>query len=267
MLLNHQIVIITMQHLSVLNAFKSYKNRPILRGVSISVSPAEIIGILGPNGAGKTSLFYGIIGLTSLDKGQVIIDDHDISNEPMYIRARRGIGYLPQESSIFRGLNVEDNIKAVLENEAIWQQPKKINVKEKITKLLQDFGIEYLRYSASLSLSGGERRRLEIARTLATEPRYILLDEPFSGVDPIAVNEIRSIIYDLKRRNIGIIITDHNVRETLKIVDRAYVINEGNVIAEGTKTELVHNKMVTDYYFGHEMTHELMGHEDTRKRP
>ena len=225
---------------------KSYRKRMVVKGVSLAVGRGEAVGLLGPNGAGKTTVFYMITGLVPADDGRITIDGENVTPLPMYQRARLGIGYLPQEASIFRGLTVEQNIMAVLE----LVEPDKKKRKEQLDSLLEEFSITRLRKSPSMALSGGERRRCEIARALATRPRFILLDEPFAGVDPIAVLDIQKIIGFLKERGIGVLITDHNVRETLGICDRAYIINEGRVLASGALGEIVYNEDVRKVYLG-----------------
>ena len=225
---------------------KAYAGRPIVREVDFELFCGEALGLLGPNGSGKTTLFYAIIGLIKPDAGRIILDGEDITELPIYKRSNNGIGYLPQEASIFRGLNVEDNIRAILEiNEADDQI-----IESDIDKLLNEFEINHLRKTPSLALSGGERRRVEIARCLASRPKYILLDEPFTGIDPIAVGEIRELVAQLKDRGVGVLITDHNVRETLTLVDRAVLIHEGSVLIEGTPEEIVGNKDVRKVYLG-----------------
>jgi len=231
------------------NLEKHYKNRKVVRDVSISISTGEIVGLLGPNGAGKTTSFYMIVGLVNCDKGTVLFGDHDITQQPMHERARSGIGYLPQESSIFRKLTVEQNIMAIL------QLRKELNKERRMTlleSLMQEFHIAHLRDNMAFTLSGGERRRVEIARALAMEPRFILLDEPFAGIDPISVIDIKRIILHLRDREIGILITDHNVRETLDICQRAYIVSEGTIIAQGPPQEILTNKKVREVYLGHE---------------
>jgi lipopolysaccharide export system ATP-binding protein len=225
---------------------KTYKKRPVVRNVSISVRRGEAVGLLGPNGAGKTTTFYMIVGLIKPDTGAITLDDADITVLPMYRRARLGIGYLPQEASIFRGLNVEQNVMAALEV----VEPRSDRREAMLDELLSEFGISHLRRAPSLALSGGERRRLEIARALASQPSYILLDEPLAGIDPIAVGEIRDLIRHLKDRGIGVLITDHNVREALEIVDRAYVMHDGQVLMEGAPHEVVANDDVRRVYLG-----------------
>jgi lipopolysaccharide export system ATP-binding protein len=232
--------------LSASGLFKSFKQRMVVRGASLSVRKGEAVGLLGPNGAGKTTIFYMITGLIKPDKGQVFIDGHDISKLPMYRRARLGIGYLPQESSIFRGLTVEQNIRAVLEV----VEPDRRERERQLDSLLEEFRISRLRKSPSMALSGGERRRLEIARALASRPSYILLDEPFAGIDPIAIGDIRALVRHLTQRGIGVLITDHNVRETLELINRAYIIYDGQVLTEGTPAEIVANEDVRRVYLG-----------------
>lgn len=232
--------------LEVFNIGKNYKNRNVLRNVSLNVRRGEAVGLLGPNGAGKTTCFYCVTGLITPDYGDVHIDGEDITYLPMYKRARMGIGYLPQEASIFRNLTVEDNIKAVLEI-VIENKDKR---QQMLEELLVEFSIAHLRHSPSVALSGGERRRLEIARALAGQPSFILLDEPLAGIDPIAVNEIRELIAQLKNRGLGVLITDHNVRETLDIVDRAYILHDGAVLMEGTPEEIVASPEVRKVYLG-----------------
>ncbi|CAI3947927.1 ABC-type lipopolysaccharide export system [Commensalibacter communis] len=225
---------------------KTYKKRSVVQDVSLRVHRGEAVGLLGPNGAGKTTSFYMIVGLVQPDTGSIKLDGADITKLPMYRRARLGIGYLPQEASIFRGLNVEQNIMAVLEV----VEPDYIKRQETLDGLLAEFGISHLRRSPSLSLSGGERRRLEIARALASDPNYILLDEPLAGIDPIAVGEIRDLVSHLKDRGIGVLITDHNVRETLEIIDRAYIMNSGQLLMEGIPSEVVAHEGVRRVYLG-----------------
>jgi len=225
---------------------KSYRGRTVVNEVSIAVEQGEIIGLLGPNGAGKTTSFYMVVGLIKPDKGRVFLDDEDITKLPMYKRARRGIGYLPQEASVFRQMSVEDNILSVL-------QMTKLTKKEQLhkqEKLLEEFGLTHVRKSIGNVLSGGERRRTEIARALAVDPKFILLDEPFAGVDPIAVSEIQNIVWQLKYRNIGVLITDHDVQATLSIIDRAYLLYEGKLLESGTPEELVANERVRELYIG-----------------
>ncbi|SNR38568.1 LPS export ABC transporter ATP-binding protein [Puniceibacterium sediminis] len=225
---------------------KSYRKRVVIRDFSMELNRGEVVALLGPNGSGKTTTFYAIAGLVNPEGGQVLIDGTDATYLPMYRRARLGIGYLPQEMSIFRGLSVEDNIAAILDI----SQPDRHRRRERLEELLGDFSIEHLRRAPALALSGGERRRVEIARCLAADPKYLLLDEPFAGVDPISVGDIRHLVSDLKKRGIGVLITDHNVRETLEIVDRAYILHEGTVLMSGTPDEVVRNENVRRVYLG-----------------
>jgi lipopolysaccharide export system ATP-binding protein len=228
------------------NLGKSFKKRPVLRDVNVSVQRGEAVGLLGPNGAGKTTCFYIITGLLAPDVGTIGLDGHDITDLPMYRRARLGIGYLPQEASIFRGLSVEHNIRAILEV----VEPVHEVREAQLDALLAEFSITHLRRAPAMALSGGERRRVEIARALATQPHFILLDEPLAGIDPIAVNDIRDLVAHLKDRGIGVLITDHNVRETLEIVDRAYILHEGRVLMEGAPSEIVADVDVRRVYLG-----------------
>jgi len=230
---------------------KTYAKRPVVIDVSISVKNGQIVGLLGPNGAGKTTCFYMIAGLIAADKGSVLIDRKDITGLPMHGRARAGIGYLPQEASVFRKLSVANNILAILETRKELSRKQRL---EKLEQLLKEFHITHIRNSLGMSLSGGERRRVEIARALATEPTFILLDEPFAGVDPISVNDIKQIITHLKDRGIGVLITDHNVRETLTICETAYIVSEGHIIAEGNAEAIMSNQAVRDVYLGHQFT-------------
>ncbi len=232
--------------LSALHIAKSYKKRPVLRDVSVRVERGESVALLGPNGAGKTTLFYIMTGLIHADGGNMLLDGQDITRLPMYRRARLGIGYLPQEASIFRGLDVEENIKAVLQGSDLSDRDQARFLEE----LLEEFSIAHLRRTPSVALSGGERRRLEIARALASRPKFMLLDEPLAGIDPIAVGDIRALIGYLKTRGIGVLITDHNVREALDIVDRAYILHDGQVLTEGSPRDIVGNDEVKRVYLG-----------------
>jgi lipopolysaccharide export system ATP-binding protein len=232
--------------LSVFNLGKSYSGRAVVQDVSISLRRGEAVGLLGPNGAGKTTVFYMITGLVRPDKGVIELDGHDVTALPMYQRARLGIGYLPQEASIFRGLNVEDNIRAVLEV----SEPNRKAREQTLESLLEEFDIARLRKAPSIALSGGERRRCEIARALAGKPSFMLLDEPFAGIDPIAVGDIQDLVRHLKGRGIGVLITDHNVRETLGLIDRAYIIHSGHVLTEGAPAEIVAHADVRRFYLG-----------------
>jgi lipopolysaccharide export system ATP-binding protein len=225
---------------------KRYRTRTVVKRVSIEVEQGEIVGLLGPNGAGKTTTFYMIVGLISPNEGKIFVDDLDITKEPVYKRARLGIGYLSQEASVFRKLSVEDNLMAVLEMSSLTRDEQKARMEE----LLLEFGLEKIRKSLGIQLSGGERRRTEIARALALSPKFILLDEPFAGVDPIAVEDIQQIVRSLKTKNIGILITDHNVHETLSITDRAYLLFEGNILKSGTSDELAEDEQVRRVYLG-----------------
>jgi len=228
------------------NLVKKYHSRTVVKGVAVDVSQGEIVGLLGPNGAGKTTTFYMIVGLITPNEGKIFLDDAEITKEPVYRRAQKGIGYLPQEASVFRKLSVEDNIRAVLEMSDL----SKAEQRERTEQLLQEFGLTKIRKSLGIQLSGGERRRTEIARALAINPKFILLDEPFAGVDPIAVEDIQFIISKLKTKNIGILITDHNVHETLSITDRAYLLIEGKIFKAGTAQELADDKQVRKLYLG-----------------
>lgn len=228
------------------NLVKRYKTRTVVKGASVEVNQGEIVGLLGPNGAGKTTTFYMIVGLIHPNAGTIFLDDTDITNEPVYRRAQRGIGYLAQEASVFRSLSVEDNIKAVLEMTNFTKEYQR----DKVESLIAEFGLQKIRKSLGIQLSGGERRRTEIARALALDPKFILLDEPFAGVDPIAVEDIQNIVAHLKDRNIGILITDHNVHETLTITDRAYLLFEGDILKSGTAQELADDEQVRKVYLG-----------------
>jgi len=240
-----------MAQLHALNLAKSYKKRSVVSDVSMSVASGQIVGLLGPNGAGKTTCFYMIVGLVKQDAGRIMIDDEDITHLPMHQRARRGIGYLPQEASVFRRLTVEKNIMAILETRPQLSAEQR---QEKLEALLQEFHITHIRTSQGMSLSGGERRRVEIARALAMEPAFVLLDEPFAGVDPISVNDIKGIICHLKDRGIGVLITDHNVRETLDICEHAYIVNDGHVLAQGNAEEILSNADVRRVYLGNDFS-------------
>ncbi|WPY00239.1 LptB superfamily ABC transporter ATP-binding protein [Candidatus Trichorickettsia mobilis] len=240
----------TVNSLRIENISKSFIKRPILRGVSLQITLGEVVGLFGPNGAGKTTCFSIIAGLVKADSGKLFFDNHDITHLPMYLRAQMGLGYLPQEPSIFRGLSVFDNLRAVIE---ITERDKEI-VEQKAEDLLAEFSISHLKNSPSISLSGGERRRLEIARALASNPKFVMLDEPLAGIDPLAIIDIKHLVKYLKKRNIGILITDHNVRETLDIVDRAYIIYDGKVLMEGDPTEIVNSDKVREVYLGHSYT-------------
>ncbi|MFM7106468.1 MAG: LPS export ABC transporter ATP-binding protein [Flavobacteriales bacterium] len=228
------------------NIVRKYGQRIVVRGVSFEVNQGEIVGLLGPNGAGKTTSFYMVTGLVRPNEGKVFLEDREITTEPMYRRAQLGVGYLPQEASVFRQLSIEDNILAVLEMTKL----SKVERKEKLEKLLEEFGLAHKRKFMGNTLSGGERRRTEIARALATDHKFILLDEPFAGVDPIAVEDIQRIVYQLKQRNIGVLITDHNVQETLSITDRAYLLYDGSILKAGTAEELAADEQVRKLYLG-----------------
>ena len=223
---------------------KKYKSRTVVKDVSVQVEQGEIVGLLGPNGAGKTTSFYMIVGLITPNGGRIFLDDQEITKEPVYKRAQLGVGYLAQEASVFRRLSVEDNIRAVLEMTKMTKEEQK----DRLEEMLDEFGLQHIRKSLGIQLSGGERRRTEIARALSIRPKFILLDEPFAGVDPIAVEDIQQIVWKLKDRNIGILITDHNVQETLSITDRAYLLFEGKILFQGTPEELAENKIVREKY-------------------
>ncbi|MCA0901729.1 LPS export ABC transporter ATP-binding protein [Microbulbifer agarilyticus] len=238
-----------MPTLQALHLAKQYKKRKVVQDVSVSVSSGQVVGLLGPNGAGKTTCFYMIAGLVQADAGQVMIDDEDITGLSMHGRARKGIGYLPQEASVFRRLSVQDNIMAILETRKDLNRAQR---KEHLESLLEEFHITHIRESLGMALSGGERRRVEIARALATNPAFVLLDEPFAGVDPISVADIQQIIRHLRDRDIGVLITDHNVRETLDICEIAYIVSEGHIIASGNPRDVAENKRVKDVYLGHQ---------------
>ncbi len=238
-----------MSVLSARHLAKRYNSRAVVDDVSISVGSGEIVGLLGPNGAGKTTSFYMIVGLIPCDAGSIDINRRDVTAYPIHRRARMGLGYLPQEPSVFRKLTVEENILAILET-----RPKlsSLDRQERLEELLQELHVTHLRQNLGMSLSGGERRRVEIARALAAEPRFMLLDEPFAGVDPISVLEIQRIINHLSDRGIGVLVTDHNVRETLRICDRAYIVNDGRIIADGAPSTILHNRQVREVYLGHD---------------
>ncbi|ARS54263.1 LPS export ABC transporter ATP-binding protein [Kushneria konosiri] len=238
-----------MKTLHAAHLAKSFKGRRVVQDISLSIRQGEIVGLLGPNGAGKTTSFYMIVGLIQADAGHVAIDDLDLSRQPMHKRAHAGISYLPQEASIFRKLSVADNIMAILETRKDLDRSQR---RERLNQLLEEFSISHIRDNMGMSLSGGERRRVEIARALAIEPAFILLDEPFAGVDPISVGEIKGIIRQLRTRGIGVLITDHNVRETLDICDNAYIVGSGLIIAEGDANAVLNNQHVRDVYLGHE---------------
>ncbi|MEL6450894.1 MAG: LPS export ABC transporter ATP-binding protein [Pseudomonadota bacterium] len=225
---------------------KSYRKKLVIRDFSMELNRGEVVALLGPNGSGKTTTFYAIAGLVTPEGGTVMLDGHDVTTLPMYRRAQRGIGYLPQEMSIFRGLSVQENILAILDI----TEKDRHRRRERLEELLSEFSIEHMRRAPALALSGGERRRVEIARSLAANPKYLLLDEPFAGVDPISVGDIRNLVADLKNRGIGVLITDHNVRETLEIVDRAYILHDGQVLMSGTPDEVVQNENVRRVYLG-----------------
>lgn len=230
------------------NIKKTYGGRTVVKDVSLSVAQGEVVGLLGPNGAGKTTSFYMIVGLVKADHGNIFLDDEKLTSDPLHKRAMKGIGYLPQEASVFRDLSVEENIEAVLENRDL----PSIERKNLLENLINDFRLNHVRHSKGSALSGGERRRVEIARTLALEPKFVLLDEPFAGVDPLAVSDIQHLIQGLKERNIGVLITDHNVRETLGIVDRAYIMNQGELLVSGKPDELVKDERARKFYLGEE---------------
>ncbi len=233
------------------NLAKAYKGREIIKDVSLSINSGEIVGLLGPNGAGKTTCFYMIVGIVNADRGRIQLDDKDLTPLSIQGRAQHGVGYLPQEASIFRKLSVADNIMAILETRRDLNRKQR---REKLDALLQEFHITHIRQSPGMALSGGERRRVEIARALATEPSFILLDEPFAGVDPISVNDIQQIIRHLQARGIGVLITDHNVRETLDICEKAYIVGEGRIVAEGNAESVLNNQIVRDIYLGDTFT-------------
>lgn len=233
------------------NLAKSYKGRSVVKDVSLKIDRGEIVGLLGPNGAGKTTCFYMIVGLVRADNGRVLINDQDVTSQPMHGRARLGIGYLPQEASIFRKMTVKDNLLAILETQ---KGLSKTQAMQTMENLLEEFNITHIRDSLGMSLSGGERRRVEIARALATEPDFVLLDEPFAGVDPISVSDIKQTVRHLQSKNIGILITDHNVRETLDICEKAYIVSEGTILASGTPDVVMNNEAVRNAYLGDQFT-------------
>jgi lipopolysaccharide export system ATP-binding protein len=236
-----------MRKLQALNLAKSYKGRTVVKDVSIEIQSGQIVGLLGPNGAGKTTCFYMIVGIVGADAGRIVLDDHDITGLPLHGRARAGLGYLPQEASVFRKLSVADNIKAILETRKDLSTAQR---RQRVDELLEEFHITHIRNSLGMALSGGERRRVEIARALALDPAFILLDEPFAGVDPISVNDIKVIIKHLRDKNIGVLITDHNVRETLDICEKAYIVGEGLIIAAGDSDAILNNAKVREIYLG-----------------
>ncbi len=238
-----------MDSLKVSHIAKSYKGRQVVRDVSLSLNSGQIVGLLGPNGAGKTTCFYMIVGLVKADGGSIALNDQDVTLLPIHARAQRGLGYLPQDSSIFRTLTVAENILAILETR---KDLDRAGREARLESLLAEFHIGHIRNNKGMSLSGGERRRTEIARALATEPRFILLDEPFAGVDPISVSDIKDIIRHLKQKGIGVLLTDHNVRETLDICEKAYIVSEGQIIAEGSAQEILANQKVREVYLGHQ---------------
>jgi lipopolysaccharide export system ATP-binding protein len=238
-----------MQILRAENLAKSYRGHPVVRDVTLSVKSGQVVGLLGPNGAGKTTCFYMIVGSITRDAGRIMFDDQDITPKPMHERARIGLGYLPQEASVFRKLSVAENIMAILETRKNLKHDER---QEKLESLLKEFNITHIRNNTGMSLSGGERRRVEIARALATEPKFILLDEPFAGVDPISVNDIKVIISQLSERGIGVLITDHNVRETLDICEKAYIVSDGRIIAEGSTETILNDDNVKNVYLGHD---------------
>ncbi len=227
---------------------KTYNGRTVVKNVSIDVERGEVVGLLGPNGAGKTTSFYMMVGLVKADEGTINLDNENVTAQPLHVRARKGIGYLPQEASVFRELSVEENIVSVLEVRDLSEKERQ----NALDNLISDFGLDHIRRSKGRELSGGERRRVEIARSLALDPKFVLLDEPFAGVDPLAVHDIQSIIKRLKQKNIGVLITDHNVRETLGIVDRAYIMSSGELLVSGTPEEIINNEIARKFYLGEE---------------
>ena len=239
-----------MTSLSVTNLFKTYKNRPVVKDLSLNVEQGEVVGLLGPNGAGKTTTFYMVVGLIPPDTGCIFLANEDVTKLPMHLRAQKGISYLPQEPSVFRKLTVEDNVLAVMEAMHL----PSFEGKKKARALLRELNILHIKNAKAYVLSGGERRRVEISRALATSPQFILLDEPFAGIDPLAIADIKSIISHLKRKNIGILVTDHNAREMLSVVDRTYIINEGSIIASGLPDEMLQNEKVKQIYLGNQFS-------------
>lgn len=239
------------QILKAINLAKAYKGRKVVKDVTLEVKAGQVVGLLGPNGAGKTTSFYMIVGLVNNDSGAIILNEEDITLLPMHERARKGIGYLPQEASIFRKLTVHDNIMAILQTR---KHLSELERQDKLEHLLEEFNITHIKDNTGMSLSGGERRRVEIARALAAEPKFILLDEPFAGVDPISVGDIKKIILHLKQRGIGILITDHNVRETLDVCEHAYIVSHGELIAQGNSDQILANQQVRDVYLGEQFT-------------
>jgi lipopolysaccharide export system ATP-binding protein len=241
----------SVQILKAINLAKAYKGRKVVKDVTLEVKAGQVVGLLGPNGAGKTTSFYMIVGLVNNDSGAIVLNEEDITLLPMYERARKGIGYLPQEASIFRKLTVHDNIMAILQTR---KHLSELERQDKLEHLLEEFNITHIKDNTGMSLSGGERRRVEIARALAAEPKFILLDEPFAGVDPISVGDIKKIILHLKQRGIGILITDHNVRETLDVCEHAYIVSHGELIAQGNSDQILANQQVRDVYLGEQFT-------------
>ncbi len=239
-------IVISNDGLLIKNLSKSFKNRPIIRDINLSINRGEIVGLLGPNGAGKTTCFYIIMGLISADFGSITLNGFDITNFPVYLRAQNGLGYLPQESSIFKGMTVEQNIRSVLEI----NENDREKVELMLNELLAEFSISHLRRAPSITLSGGERRRVEIARALASQPSFLLLDEPLAGIDPISISEISELVSQVKEKNVGVLVTDHNVRDTLGIVDRAYIIHNGEILKTGTPQEITQDKNVKQVYLG-----------------
>ncbi len=236
-----------MKTLEAVNISKSYSGRTVVNGVSVKVQTGEVVGLLGPNGAGKTTTFYSIVGLVACDKGQILLDQQEITAKPMFQRARLGLGYLPQEASVFRKMTVEENVMSILETVDELSVSQK---KNRLEELLEEFGVTHVRKSLASALSGGERRRVEIARALVRSPSFILLDEPFAGIDPIAINDIKTVVHGLKGKGIGVLITDHNVRETLTICDRAYILIDGKVLEEGSPSQIANSELAQQHYLG-----------------